>query len=64
MRTNSAIKKDCFSWMRELLHKQLQNLENRCALYSFCLMITNSLTEGGVDQVIKNSCEICRGALY
>ena len=50
--------------MRELLYKQLQNLENRGALYFICLMIMYSLTEGGVERVKKNSCKICRGALY
>ena len=41
--------------MRELLYKQLQNLENRGALYLICLMIIYSPTEGGVEQVIKET---------
>ena len=48
--------------MRELLYKQLQNLENRGALYLICLMIINFLTEGGVEQVIKIKKTVAKSA--
>ena len=47
--------------MRELLFKQLQNLENRGALYFICLMIMYSLTEGGVERVKKTVAKSAEG---